>query len=281
VAWGHVDVRQNRSILRASRSETAILLATFFSTLFLELEYAIYVGVIMSLVIYLNRTSRPVVGALVPDRDDPGGSLSSSPGQPECSQLKIIEVHGSLFFGAVSHVQQVLQAIDLDHPQQKHVLVVASSINFTDVAGAEMLVQEARRRRRMGGGLYLAGVKGRTLELLRRGGYLAEIGEENVFVSLAQAIEQIDQRLDKTICQRCQTPVFEKCASLASRDPKPRRPAAAAIEAAMTAAAFAEAGEMDTAKRIMADARRAEPADRQGPQGDAPRSDKARGPERS
>ena len=268
VAWGLVDVRQIRSILRASRSETAILLATFFSTLFLELEFAIYVGVVMSLVIYLNRTSRPVVGALVP-------------GQEECSQLKIIEVHGSLFFGAVSHVQQVLQAIDLDHPQQKHVLVVASSINFTDVAGAEMLVQEARRRRRMGGGLYLAGVKGRTLELLRRGGYLAEIGEENVFVSLAQAIEQIDQRLDKTICQRCQTPVFEKCASLASRDPKPRRPAAAAIEAAMTAAVFAEAGEMDTAKRIMADARRAEPADRQGPQGDPPRSDKARGPDRS
>ena len=258
VAWGLIDFHHIRAIVRASRSETAILAATFLSTLFLDLEFAIYVGVILSLGFYLNRTSRPLVASLIPDQDDPRRQVASDQGQPECSQLKIIEVHGSLFFGAVSHVQQVLHAIDADNPQQKHVLVVAHSINFTDVAGAEMLVQEARRRRRMGGGLYLAGVKGRTLEVLRRGGYLEEIGEENIFDDLDRALERIGPRLDQATCQACQTRLFEWCRGLPSAEREVRRPRRAGIAAAMAAAAFAEEGEVESAREIMADTRAGE-----------------------
>jgi sulfate permease, SulP family len=218
VAWGLIDFHHIRAILRVSRAETAILAATFLATLLLDLEYAIYVGVVLSLVLYLNRTSRPLVGALAPERDGAERMVSGSE-LPECSQLKIVEIHGSLFFGAVDHVQQVLQAIDATHPDQKHVLVVARSINFTDIAGAEMLVQEARRRRRMGGGLYLAGVKERTLEILRRGGHLAEIGEENVYDDLASAVASIDTKLDRSVCRRCAKHVFKECASLASLEP--------------------------------------------------------------
>jgi len=264
VAWGLIDFHHIRAILRVSRSETAVLAATFLSTLILDLEFAIYVGVVLSVVLYLRRTSQPLVGTLAPDLDDPRGSFASGEGLPECSQLKIIEVHGSLFFGAVSHVQQVLHAVDADNPQQKHVLVVASSINFTDVAGAEMLVQEARRRRRMGGGLYLAGVKPRTLDLLRRGGYLAEIGEENVFDSLPRAIEQIDARLDRAICQRCRTHVFEHCAALVATE-RPPRQRGFPVEADLAAAAFAEEGEPEAARSIMADARRGGAAAPKGP----------------
>jgi SulP family sulfate permease len=270
VAWGLVDFHHIKAIVRASRSETAILAATFLSTLFLDLEFAIYVGVILSLGFYLSRTSRPLVGALVPDRDDPRRVVSGAQGLPECSQLKIVEVHGSLFFGAVNHVQQVLHAIDADNPQQKHVLVVADSINFTDVAGAEMLVQEARRRRRMGGGLYLAGVKARTLEVLRRGGYLDEIGEENVFDGMDSALEHIVAKLDKTLCQRCETRAFEACGSLASPEREVGRPRRTGIAAAMAAAAFAEEGEVETARRIMADADTGEAGDAQGKRAETP-----------
>lgn len=248
VAWGLIDFRHIRAIVRVSRSETVVLAATFLATLILDLEFAIYVGVVLSVVMYLRRTSQPVVGTLSPDLESEV-TFAGGEAQPECSQLKIIEVHGSLFFGAVSHVQQVLHAIDAEHPQQKHVLVVASSINFADVAGAEMLVQEARRRRRMGGGLYLAGVKPRTMQLLRKGGYLEEIGEENVFDDVPRAIADIERRLDRSACQTCRAPVFAHCAAASPR-------LRSTVEADMAAAAFAEAGEPEAARRMMAEARR-------------------------
>ena len=55
---------------------------------------------------------------------------------PECPQFKIMRIDGSLFFGAVNHVEEAMQHVDALHPQQKHLMVVAKGINFVDIAGA-------------------------------------------------------------------------------------------------------------------------------------------------
>ncbi|MGE5048770.1 MAG: SulP family inorganic anion transporter [Deltaproteobacteria bacterium] len=209
VARGLIDVKHIKGIIKASRPETGILAATFLATLFLDLEYAIYVGVGLSLALYLNRSSQPAVRVVAPDRRDPRRRFSE--GLAECRQLKIIEVHGPLFFGAISHVQGRLQQMADQNPQQKHVLIIADGISFADIAGAEMLASEARRRRKEGGGLYLVGVRPRTLEMLSTGGYLAAIGEENVFDTKGSAIAQISARLDKRLCENCDRRTFEEC----------------------------------------------------------------------
>jgi len=46
VAYNLIDFHHIRNTLRISKSESAILLTTFFATLFLELEFAIYLGVL-------------------------------------------------------------------------------------------------------------------------------------------------------------------------------------------------------------------------------------------
>jgi SulP family sulfate permease len=248
VARGLVDVGQIRGIAKASRAEAAILATTFLSTLFLDLEVAIYAGVILSLAVYLSRTSRPPVRTLAPDARD--GRLASAERAEECAQLRIVEVHGSLFFGAVDHVERQLHELDARGPRQRHVLLVADGINFADLPGAELLVREARRRRRMGGGLYLLGLKERTLHALRAGGHLAEIGEENVFESESVAIAHIRGQLDPALCDGCSRRIFAECAAPSCATPR----SSPGIEATMTAAAFAEAGELETARRIIADA---------------------------
>ena len=253
VAWGLIDFHHIKGIFKASRAEAGILASTFLSTLFLELEFAIYVGVILSLMHYLSRTSRPLVLSLVPDRHDPDGGLAASQGKAECPQLKILEIHGSLFFGAIDHVQQHLQD-ERSTPQPKHVLVIADSINFADIAGAEMLAREARRRRRLGGGLYLARVKDRTLQMLRTGGFIEDIGVENIFETEAAAIEQITKRLDVEVCQRCRERIFASCPPVVTL-PDPPRPESPGLEDSMAAAAFAEEGELDTARRMLSQPR--------------------------
>ncbi len=57
VAYNLVDLTHIKQTIAFSRSETAVLAATFFSTLFLDLEFAIYIGVITSLVLFLAKTS--------------------------------------------------------------------------------------------------------------------------------------------------------------------------------------------------------------------------------
>lgn len=212
VAWGLIDFHHIGSIMKTSRSETVVLFTTLLSTLFVELEFAIYVGVILSLMLYLNRTSRPAIRSMAPNpTDNRGKFVEAASEQTECPQLKIVRVEGSIFFGAVSHVQQFIQQIDEINPQQKSVLLLAKGINFIDVAGAEFLAQEAKRRKKMGGALYLYGVRDAVCHMLQKGGYLDDIGQENIFHSKTEALQAIYGRLDTEVCRGCKNQVFREC----------------------------------------------------------------------
>jgi SulP family sulfate permease len=184
VAWGLIDFHHIAEIVRASRQESAVLVSTFIATLTLQLEFAIYIGVLLSLFLYLNRTSKPGIEEVRPlSGGGPGMPTVFAPGAAEGidPRLKIVRINGSIFFGAVNHLQESLQAIDEQDPSKVHLLLVASGINFIDLAGAQMLGQEARRRRAIGGALYLYNLKEEPLALLRKSGQSEVIGDENIF----------------------------------------------------------------------------------------------------
>jgi len=127
-------------------------LALGLSHLTLDLEFAIYIGVLLSLMLFLNQAAHPGIRDVKPDPQTRGFNFDADTGLPDCPQLKMLRLNGSVFFGAADHVNQALQHVDHQTPTQKHLLIVASGINFVDVSGAEMLVREARRRKAMGGG---------------------------------------------------------------------------------------------------------------------------------
>jgi sulfate permease, SulP family len=214
VAYNLIDYHQIRSIVRTSREETAVLLTAFLATLLLDLAFAIYAGVLLSLILYLSRTSHPQIVTLAPDPNSDRMMLSQS--ELQCPNFKIIRIDGSLFFGAVSHVAEFLYGMDKNSLQKSHVLIVACGINSIDVAGAEMLVQEAQRRRKLRGELYLCGLKQQAREVLERGGYIDIIREDHIFNSETEAILSILPRLDHADCHRCVHPLFKECKNVCS-----------------------------------------------------------------
>jgi SulP family sulfate permease len=147
--------------------------------------------------LYLNRTSKPGVEEV---RPLPGSETTVFvPGVAEGidPRLKIVRLNGSIFFGAVDHLQESLQSIDEQDPSKVHLLLVASGINFVDLAGAQLLGLEALRRRALGGGLYLFNVKEEPLGMLRRSGQLDVIGPENLFALGDDVIGQLAARLGR------------------------------------------------------------------------------------
>jgi SulP family sulfate permease len=211
VAWGLIDFVEIRHILHASKRETAVLAVTFFSALFLELEFAIFAGVLLSLVLYLDRTSKPRIVTLAPDPQLPNRAFSSGPEVPQCPQLRIIRIDGSLFFGSVNHVEMTFDRLRAEHPGQKHLALVASGINFVDLQGGGALAKEAERRKAAGGGFYLIGVKQGLWEALDRCGCMDATGARNIFQSKNAAIHGIYQKLDRSVCETCERRIFHEC----------------------------------------------------------------------
>ena len=214
VAVGLIDVPQIRMIVRASRSDAMVLASTFLATLLLELDFAIMLGVMLSLIIYLHQASRPRVLVRVPDPRQPRRRFNTDASLPECPQMKLIRIDGALFFGAVNYVAERLRIIFKRNPDQKHLLILARPINFIDVAGAEMLARENATRKGVGGGIYLHQLKDDAKAMLRRGGFYDEIGEDHFFDHKGEAIAAIFDKLDKNVCARCSRRIFNECKTI-------------------------------------------------------------------
>jgi len=212
VAWGLFNLQEMLRIARTNRGEAFVLAVTFVATLAIQLEFAIFVGVLASLFVYLNRTTHPRMTPVVPDpMSAQRRFMAASAGVPDCPQLAMLRVDGSLFFGAVEHVRDELHDAREREPGRRHILLIGSGINFIDVAGAELLVQEANLTRDAGGTLYLCNLKPAVRKVLERGGFLDLIGRDRVFDTKDEAIRAIYARLDPAVCRVCAARIFAEC----------------------------------------------------------------------
>lgn len=145
ISWGLVDHRGIRALFRVSRSEFVVMALTCLATLLLELQTAIYAGVLASLFFYLKRTSQPRVQ------------------QWRDGDEEVLRVGGSIFFGASHYLQ-----VRLQRAQGQRVVIDAQQINFIDYSGVEMLHQEARRLRAQARSLTLRHARAQVIEELHK-----------------------------------------------------------------------------------------------------------------
>lgn len=216
VAYNLIDFKHIRQTFTFNKTESGILLTTFFATLFLELEFAIYLGVLLSLLLFLAKTSTPEIPHLSVDVDDTGKRkfimLEEKP-LAECPQLKIIRIDMSVYFGSINHIQKAISRI-VEKEGVHHILIEASGINFIDLAGAEGLVNENRQLQKLGGGLYFVGLKPSVYAAVARSHFVNHIGNDHFFDRKHEAIRRIYRRLDRDACKTCTAHVYKECESV-------------------------------------------------------------------
>ena len=214
VAYNLIDFKHIKHTLSFSTSESSVLITTFLATLFLELEFAIYLGVILSLVLFLAKTSTPRIPTLSFDEgpDAPKRKLINIKQKPvkQCPQVKIIRIDMSIYFGSVNHIQNRIAKI-VENEHIHHILIVATGINFIDLAGAEAMIAENNSLKQHGGGLYFVGLKSNVYEFAARSGFIKHIGNTHFFDSKPAAIAHIYKKLDKDICAKCNALIFKEC----------------------------------------------------------------------
>lgn len=214
VGWNLLDFRHLEQIQLTSREDNIILVTTFAATIFAELQFAIYLGVLLSLWFYLKRTSTPNIAVMVPDPKHPKHSIVNIIRQEveECPQVKIVRIDGNLFFGAVPHVAAQLR--EIRRGREKWLMLLANGINHVDLDGGEWLAQEARYwREKKGGGIIIVRLKVIAQDVMRDGGFLEEIGEEFFFNTKTEAFGFMYSQLDKNICATCTRRIFIECST--------------------------------------------------------------------
>ena len=210
VGYNLIDFKRIKQIVKSSKREFMVLSVTLLGTLFLELETALFLGILISLFFYLEKTSKPNIAIVGKNQYNKFINIIRDATAKECPQLKMIRIDGSIYFGAVDGISKYFTDL-YEKNDQKHLLILANGINFIDIAGAEWLSQEVLKWRSRGGGIYFVGLKLISQDVLQKGGFSKIIGEENFFKNKNTAIATIYKNLDKEICLECKVKIYDEC----------------------------------------------------------------------
>jgi SulP family sulfate permease len=205
-------------------------LASVFSALLL----LVLVAVSLSLMSFLYRTSKPAMRTMgfdgwgperqfvvIDDVPHPPAGTSPQPDLkvlPECPQLKLLRMEGEVYFGATQHVADTLHALRNASHVQKHLLVMGKSMNFIDLAGAELWEAELNARRAIGGDLYFHRPRPEVIAMWQTTGFTRLLGPEHQFPDKRTAIATIFPKLDPEICKACTARIFWECKSVPQPD---------------------------------------------------------------
>lgn len=191
---GLVDVREARRLWSVKRSDCWLLAMAFAGTLLLGVELGLGVSVVASLAVVLRQTTRPhiaVVGRI------PGTAqfrnVERSPSVETTDGVVVVRVDAPLYFANVDYFREKLTKVEEEQEGDLRVLVLdASSVTELDSSADTALGEIAEDLAGRGIEFYLAGVKGRLLDVMRRSGSYERIGPDHFFLSDDEAVRHAE-----------------------------------------------------------------------------------------
>ncbi len=166
-------------VRRATRSDALVFWLTLTAALFLDLDTAIFTGIGLSLILFLQKAGTPT---LTEHAFDDQGQLTeiAAPAERNNPQVSIVHVEGDLFFGAADLFQDGVRRLAEDPKIRVFILRLknARHLDATTVMALGQLLDYLRSQDRH---LLVSGVHGDVAQVLKRSGLAARIGWDNLF----------------------------------------------------------------------------------------------------
>ena len=180
-----INWHQIRISCRSTPSDLVVFVVTLGSCLFLKLDTAIYVGIGVSLALFLRKTSTPT---LVEYAINDQGNFAElrDPNQRPHPQISIIHVEGELFFGAADLFQEQVRSLAENQNIRVFILRMknARHLDASTVMALENLHDYLRETNRY---LLISGSNPEVTHVLENSGLLNQIGRQNIFPAESNA----------------------------------------------------------------------------------------------
>ncbi|SDS43526.1 sulfate permease, SulP family [Polaribacter sp. KT25b] len=189
--FGLINFKEAAFLWRANNLDFWLMLSTFLATLLLGIEYGIMVGVGLSLIVLIYRTSRPYVTEL---GKVPGSNFYRNKNRFEeviiDDDILIFRFDAQIFYANSNYFRDNLDKMAAKKGKALKLIVIdAESINRVDSTGVEMLKERIKFYQKKGIMFYFAGVKGPVRDDLFRSGVLQIIGINHFFMRANEAVK--------------------------------------------------------------------------------------------
>lgn len=177
IAWSMVDKRRLAHSWRSGRGSQLVLGGTLAATLLLPLEYALFIGITISIVLLLRTTGRIDLTQLIPREGQGFDEVPFNRAAP--SEVVTVNMEGDLYFAA---------AEDLDHellkcvtPRTRVMVLRMKRLRAVGSTAMAMLDHFWRLLRERGITLVVCGIEDDLKKVMTGSGLRKQIGEQNIF----------------------------------------------------------------------------------------------------
>ncbi|WP_397444472.1 SulP family inorganic anion transporter [Polaribacter sp. R77954] len=186
-----INIKEGKFLWNANKLDFWLMISTFLATLLLGIEFGIVVGVGLSLIVLIYRTSRPYIAELgkVPDSNFYRNKNRFEEVIIE-DDILVFRFDAQLFYANASYFRDNLDEMASKKGKALKLIVLdAESINRVDSTGLEMLKERIKFYKKRGVTFYFAGVKGPVRDDLFRSGILQIIEINHFFMRANQAVK--------------------------------------------------------------------------------------------
>jgi SulP family sulfate permease len=204
-------------IWHGPRGDKLIMIVTFLATLLIPLEFAVVLGIMLSVGYYLLQTSTPQVRSVLPDSKFE--LLLPDTNGDQCPQLSVVEIMGDLYFGAVHHIEEYILESQKRNPDQRFLLLRMNSVDIADISGIHALECIVQAYRDRNGDVYISRYRQPILDVMQSTGFSEFLGEDHFLSRDSNAIGHLFYKvLDPVVCiYECPYRTFKECQNLPKR----------------------------------------------------------------
>lgn len=184
IAYNMVDKKEIKHIVKAGRfkSDSIAMMVTCLATILLpHLDTAIYLGIALSIALYLKDTNKATLKLLVPSNGKDSQIIEREVKSiKEKLDILIIQLEGNLFFGSAEDLQSKLD--DLVDKSKVFILRMkyVAAIDLTAIGALKIFIRTVKEAN---GTLILCGVKSELEAMLKNSNVTSVVGADNVFMS--------------------------------------------------------------------------------------------------
>jgi SulP family sulfate permease len=189
-----IDFKEPLRLWRVRRSDSVLLLLTFAVTLFVGIGQGIVVGVVASLMAFIQRSTRPHTAELgrLPGTDI-FRNLENFPEAEPIAGVLILRMDAAFYFANVTYFRDRLESFLRNAPTGVHtVLLDASSMNDLDSSAERALRETVLKLREAGKDMVFANIKGPIRNVMKRSGLWQTIGDDHIYLDLPLAVRGIE-----------------------------------------------------------------------------------------
>lgn len=181
IAASVINRHHIRISLYSTPSDAAVLVTTFVAALVMPLNVAIFLGVGISIMLYLRAASRPYLTEYEFSEEGELREAGEKRARP-MPAISIVHVEGDLFFGAAELFRTQIQKTSLDPDLRVIILRMknARHLDATSVVALEEMVQFLNAHDRH---VIISGASKEIYRVLRNAGTASVVGRENIFMN--------------------------------------------------------------------------------------------------